>query len=66
MNGLVEQLTLTADVAREANAILESVTDCVDRGVDRESGKRGMCHVFKGSDICLCGKINLANERERA
>lgn len=54
-----------SDVAQQMNAVIDSVNACIDRGVDPQSGKRGMCHVFKESDICLCGKVDLAKERER-
>lgn len=54
-----------SDVAHVFDEIVNSVTKCIDRGVDPESGKRGVCHVFRGSDVCMCGEIDLAKERLR-
>lgn len=48
----------------EANEIIETAKQgCVDRGVDPVSGKRGKCHVFLESDICVCGETDLSRER---
>ena len=52
-----------ADLAQEFNEIVNSATECIDRGVDPDSGKRGKCHVFRGSDVCMCGQIDLTKER---
>jgi hypothetical protein len=53
------------EVAQEADEIIASATNCIDRGEDQESGKRGTCHVFRDSDVCMCGEIDLAKERMR-
>lgn len=46
-----------------ADEIINSATECIDRGVDPESGKRGICHVFRGSDVCICGAVDLKREQ---
>jgi hypothetical protein len=59
-----EQVDLVySEVAHQVNSIIESSKNCIDRGVDPESGKRGKCHVFRADDVCLCGAIDLEKER---
>lgn len=54
------------EVSKEANKIIESITACVDRGIDPESGKRGKCHVFLNrSNLCQCEDVNLENYKLR-
>lgn len=61
-----EQVDLVcSEVAHVFDEIVNSATKCIDRGVDPESGKRGVCHVFRESDVCMCGTIDLAKERMR-
>ena len=58
---------LDQELAKEMNQIIEEIKDCVDRGVDPESGKRGKCHVFiDRSDKCVCGDVDLNKERMRS
>lgn len=46
-------------VAQELDEIIESVTHCIDRGMDR-----GKCHIFLDhSNKCECGDIDLERER---
>lgn len=40
------------------NVICEA--KCFDRGEDR-----GKAHVFRGSDVCQCGEVDLTKERMR-
>jgi len=49
--------------AELANEIINSATNCIDRGEDSESGKRGVCHLFRESDVCMCGSVDLTKAR---
>lgn len=59
---ITSELTISESaqsVAQEFDAIIESVTHCVDRGKDR-----GKCHVFLDySNKCQCGDTDLERER---
>jgi hypothetical protein len=42
-----------------ANAVINSVTHCIDRGKDK-----GKCHVFLDhSNVCECGAVDLEKSR---
>lgn len=51
-------------VRERANAIIDSATQCIKRG-EYEGMKRGTCHVFRESDICMCKEIDLRRYRMR-
>jgi hypothetical protein len=53
---------LSCSVAEIANVIIESATECIDRG-EHDGMKRGTCHVFRESDVCMCKKIDLRRYR---
>lgn len=55
------EMEIANTYSEEANEIIQSATNCIDRGEGR-----GVCHVFLDrSDVCVCGDIDLAKERMR-
>ena len=51
-------------LADKANEIINSAVSCIDRG-ELDGLKLGKCHVFRESDVCMCGEVDLAKERMR-
>lgn len=42
----------------------ELIAKALSGGVDRGEG-RGKCHVFRESDVCVCGEVDLSKARMR-
>ena len=56
---MIDSSSTKESIAEEANKVIQSITNCVERG----EGK-GTCHVFLDhSNLCACGKIDLNKER---
>jgi hypothetical protein len=49
-------------IAERANAIINGATECIDRG-EHDGMKRRTCHVFRESDVCMCGDVDLRRYR---
>ena len=49
-------------VAELVNEIINGATECIERG-EFDGMKRGKCHVFRESDVCMCKKIDLKRYR---